>query len=125
MTQSLQEVAVGSEQIEASKIFGRMVHRCAVRAKGKSVLAKKAGLVLPSEDKAEAARRLEEGREVIKRITGGEGHLLDPAIIASVASASSEFVAKEEIPYMEDLLVCMTRRQNVEKPGRLPNRERN
>lgn len=119
-------VVVSSEQVEASRLFGLTVHRCAVAAKGKTVLAKKAGLVVSSDDEEEVARSCEEGKELIKKITRGEGHLLDPSIIASVASAASMYVVKEEIPHLEILIVQMTRsRHTHEKMGRLPRGERN
>ena len=119
------QAGVSSEQIEASRIFGRMIHRCAVRARGKSVLAAKAGLVAPSESKEDAERHREEAKQLIKSITAGDGHLLDLSILASVAEAASEFVPVGEDSYLTSLVGKMARRPNVEKPGPLPNRERN
>lgn len=112
-------VVVSSEQIEASRLFGLIVHRCAVRARGKSALADKAGLVPYTEDQSELEDRRQAAKMMIVKIISGEGHLLDKEVVGSVARAASRHVAPNEVRYLGDLVSTMLSSRRVRKTRQL------
>lgn len=106
----MSHIQAGGESVEASREFGAIVHRCAVRMGSKTELGNKAG----------------ETREVIRSITTGNAHMHDAETLRKVATAAAHVAHRDDVRKMGVLIDKITDKVRAkEKPGRLPHRERN